>query len=71
MWLKFYQTFGFPLVMKGINVLYLFLVDLQIEFGRIDKKYTNKIKGEFLVEVINFMTVIHCIMLGKKFLWGI
>ena len=54
--------------MKGIDVLYLFLVDLQIEFGRIDKEYTNEIKGEFLVEAINFMTVIHCIMLGKKFL---
>ena len=54
--------------MKGINVLYLFLVDLQIELGRIDKEYTNEIKGEFLVEVINFMTVIHCIMLGKKIL---
>ena len=53
--------------MKGINVfVYLFLADSQIKFGHIDMKYTNEIKGEFLVEMIKFKTVIHCIILGKK-----
>lgn len=55
------------MVVKGIDVfVYLFLVDSQIKFGHIDKKYTNEIKGEFLVEMINFKTVIHCIILDKK-----
>ena len=39
--------------MKGIDVfVYLFLVYSQLEFGHIDKEYTNEIKGEFLVEMI-------------------
>lgn len=53
--------------MKGIDVfVYLFLVYSQLEFGHIDKEYTNEIKGEFLVEMINFKTVIHCIILDTK-----
>ena len=56
---KIYQTSGFSLLMKGIDVfLLLFLVDLQRRFGNIDEKYTSEIKGEFAVEAINLNIVI-------------
>ena len=51
--------------------IYLFLVDIRRRFGGIDKKYTNEIKGEFLVKMIIFMAVIHIIILDKKILRGI
>lgn len=55
---KVYQTCGFPLLMKGIDVfLLLFLVDLQT-FGNIDEKYTSEIKGEFVVDTINLKIAI-------------
>lgn len=56
---KVYQTCGFPLLMKGIDVfLLLFLVDLQRRFGNIDEKYTSEIKGEFVVDTINLKIAI-------------